>query len=117
MTRLTDAQVDERISKLPGWSRKGEFITKDFQFDEFMDGIGFVDEVATIAEELDHHPDMHVRWTTVRLEIQTHDEGGVTPLDIGLAAEIEKRLGKGARRAAPSSSPSRHARTTTAKKR
>ncbi|MGA2664502.1 MAG: 4a-hydroxytetrahydrobiopterin dehydratase [Nitrososphaerales archaeon] len=115
MTRLSDAQVDERIRKLPGWSRRGEFIAKEFQFDEFMGGIGFVDAVAAIAEELDHHPDIHVRWTTVRLEIQTHDEGGVTLLDVGLASEIEKRLGKLKRRAAPS--PPRHASTTTTKNR
>ena len=94
MVRLTAAQVDEKVRALPGWKRKGRFITKSFEFDEFMDGIRFVDEIAALAESLDHHPDIHVRWTTVRLEIQTHDEGGITPLDIKLATEIEKRLKK-----------------------
>lgn len=82
------------IGLMPGWRRKGNFISKDFKFGEFMDGIGFVDDISTVAERLDHHPDIHIRWTTVRLEIQTHDEGGITLLDIKLAAEIEKHLKK-----------------------
>ncbi len=94
MTRLTAVQVDENIRALPGWKRKGRFITKTFEFDEFMGGIEFVNEIAAIAEKLEHHPDIHIRWTAVRLEIQTHDEGGVTPLDIKLATAIEKQLKK-----------------------
>ena len=93
MARLTAAEVDRKLKNLPGWTRQGDFITKPFKFKEFMDGIGFVEKVAAIAEELEHHPDIHIVWTTVTLQIQTHDEGGVTPYDIDLAAEIEKRLG------------------------
>ncbi len=91
MTKLKAAEVDRKIRNLPGWKRRGNFIVKEFQFEEFMDGIRFVNEVAAIAEKMDHHPDIHIRWTTVRLEIQTHDEGGITPLDLKLAGEIEKR--------------------------
>jgi 4a-hydroxytetrahydrobiopterin dehydratase len=94
MTKLKAAQVDEKIRTLEGWKRKGDFITKKFEFEKFMDGIRFVNDIAAIAEKLDHHPDIHIRWTTIRLEIQTHDEGGVTSLDIKLATEIEKHLKK-----------------------
>jgi 4a-hydroxytetrahydrobiopterin dehydratase len=94
MARLTAAQIDREIRALPGWKRKGRFITKTFEFGEFMDGIKFVNETAATAEKLDHHPDIHIRWTAVRLEIQTHDEGGVTALDIKLATEIERQLKK-----------------------
>jgi 4a-hydroxytetrahydrobiopterin dehydratase len=92
MTKLSAAQTDEKLRKLAGWRRKGNFITKDFEFEEFMKGIRFVNDIAGLAERLDHHPDIHIRWTSVRLEIQTHDEGGVTPLDIELATEIERHL-------------------------
>jgi 4a-hydroxytetrahydrobiopterin dehydratase len=92
MAKLKAAQVDEKISSLEGWKRKGRFITKKFEFEKFMDGIHFVNDIAAIAEKLDHHPDIHIRWTTIRLEIQTHDEGGITLLDIKLATEIEKYL-------------------------
>ena len=92
MTKLTRAEVDAKLEALPGWIREGDFISKHFRFEAFMDGIGFVGRLARIAERLDHHPDIHVVWTTVTLKIQTHDEGGITALDFRLAAEIEKRL-------------------------
>lgn len=92
MARLTPEQIDEGIGALEGWKRKRNFITKEFEFGKFMDGIRFVDQVAEVAQKMDHHPDIHIRWTTVRLEIQTHDEGGVTTLDMELAARIERRL-------------------------
>ena len=90
MTRLSDSQVDRALKDLPGWSRQGDFISKAFKFRTFLAGIRFVDDVAKISESKEHHPDIHVRWTTVTLSIQTHDEGGVTGLDIDLAKEIER---------------------------
>jgi 4a-hydroxytetrahydrobiopterin dehydratase len=92
MVRLSDAQVDHALKGLKGWKRKGGFITKAFKFRSFMAGIRFVDEVARVAEAQEHHPDIRVVWTTVTLSIQTHDEGGVTDLDIGLAKEIDRQL-------------------------
>ena len=93
MTRLNKAQVEARLAELPGWKREGDFITKSFKFEEFMEGIGFVEKVAKIAESLEHHPDIHIVWTTITLKIQTHDEDGLTPLDFELASEIESHLG------------------------
>lgn len=100
MARLSDAQVDRALNSLPGWRREGDFITKDFHFRAFMSGIRFVDDVAAIAESAEHHPDIHVVWTTVTLKIQTHDEGGITDLDIDLASRIEKHASGSKKRAA-----------------
>jgi 4a-hydroxytetrahydrobiopterin dehydratase len=94
MARLSPAQVDARLKGLSGWKREGDFIKKSFKFKEFMDGIGFVEKVALIAEKLGHHPDIHVVWTTVTLQIQTHDEGGLTSLDFKLAGDIDKSMGR-----------------------
>jgi 4a-hydroxytetrahydrobiopterin dehydratase len=94
LTKLGSAQVDAKLKALTGWKREGDFITKSFKFKEFMDGIGFVHKVALIAEKLGHHPDIHIVWTTVTLQIQTHDEGGLTSLDFKLAGQIEKGLGQ-----------------------
>jgi 4a-hydroxytetrahydrobiopterin dehydratase len=94
MTKLSLTEVDKRLAGLDGWKREGGFITKTLTFKTFMAGIGFVNDIAAIAERLEHHPDIHIRWTTIRLEIQTHDEGGITTYDIGLATEIEKYLHK-----------------------
>jgi len=102
MARLAAAEVDRRLERLDGWERKGKFITKTFKFKTFMDGIAFVNELAAIAEKQEHHPDIHIRWTTIWVEIQTHDEGGITPYDIDLATEIEKHMrGKQERKARP----------------
>ena len=95
MTRLSETQVERALKPLAGWRREGDFITKEFRFRTFLAGIKFVDKVALIAESRQHHPDINVVWTTVALRIQTHDEGGITDLDVALAAEIEKRLSRG----------------------
>jgi len=90
MTKLSNAQVERALEYLAGWRREGDFITKDFHFRTFLAGIRFVDAVALIAEAQEHHPDIHVVWTTVTLSIQTHDEGGITEWDVELAKAIQK---------------------------
>jgi len=92
MPILSAEEVDRRLSSLKGWKRDGDFITKTYKFKTFTDGIRFVNEITAIAERLEHHPDIHIRWTTIKLEIQTHDEGGVTAYDIKLATQIERSL-------------------------
>ena len=87
---LTDAQIEARLKRLDGWKKEGDFIVRTFQFREFMDGIGFINSVAKTAEEEEHHPDIYVRYTSVRLSLQTHSEGGVTEWDIALANKIDK---------------------------
>ena len=89
MVKLTASEVDKRLAGLKGWTREGKFIAKTFKFKTFMDGISFVNQVAAIAERLEHHPDIHIVWTTITLQIQTHDEGGITEYDIELAKTIE----------------------------
>jgi 4a-hydroxytetrahydrobiopterin dehydratase len=86
---LDDADVDARLAALKGWRRDGKFITKSFEFETFMDGIRFLNRVAKVAEEKDHHPDIQVRYTQVKLLIQTHSEGGLTAWDFDLAKGID----------------------------
>ena len=87
---LTAPKIKAHLKPLNGWKHEGKFITKTFEFDKFMDGIAFVNKVAKVAEEQEHHPDINIRYTTVRLSIQTHSEGGVTEWDLALAEAIEK---------------------------
>lgn len=86
---LDEEQVIRQLGKLEGWSLKGNFITKEFEFKTFMDGINFVLAVAKVAEAQEHHPDINVVWTTVTLSVQTHSEGGVTKYDVDLAKAVE----------------------------
>lgn len=66
-------------------------LTRAFTFDSFLDAIAFVQRVAELAEELDHHPDIDIRWRTVTLAVNTHDQGGaVTAKDHGLAARVDQ---------------------------
>ncbi|MDA4116673.1 MAG: 4a-hydroxytetrahydrobiopterin dehydratase [Thaumarchaeota archaeon] len=92
MTTLSEAQVERALKPLTGWRREGDYITKEFRFRTFLAGIRFVDAVALVAEAQEHHPDIHVVWTTVTLKITTHDEGGLTKWDLDLARAIEKDL-------------------------
>ena len=101
MAKLTDAEIGRALKSLKAWRRDGDFITKEFHFRTFMEGIRFVDQLAVIAESQEHHPDIHVVWTKVTLKIQTHDEGGITDWDVALAKEIEKHVPIGAKSSTP----------------
>ncbi|MBI3116769.1 MAG: 4a-hydroxytetrahydrobiopterin dehydratase [Thaumarchaeota archaeon] len=92
MTRLSESHIKGRLKGLHGWKYRNNFLTKAFEFKTFMAGIRFVNDIAAIAEKLDHHPDIHIRWTTIKLSVQSHDEGGVTSRDVRLVTEIEKFL-------------------------
>jgi 4a-hydroxytetrahydrobiopterin dehydratase len=87
--RLTDAEVQKRLRSLRGWRRSGSFITKTYEFNGFMDGVKFIERVAEVAEKLEHHPDIKVRYTRVTLSIQTHDAGGLTAYDFQLAKAVD----------------------------
>ena len=89
---LSDRAISARLKGLEGWRHEGDFITKKFEFEEFMDGISFIERVARVAEGEEHHPDINVRYTTVTLSVQTHSEGGVTEWDLDLAEAIERSL-------------------------
>jgi len=91
---LEDSEISARLKHLGGWKHEGKFITKTFEFPTFMNGINFIGKVAAVAEREEHHPDIHVRYTTITLSIQTHSQGGVTEWDLDLAEAIEKMLRK-----------------------
>ncbi|MDA4120633.1 MAG: 4a-hydroxytetrahydrobiopterin dehydratase [Thaumarchaeota archaeon] len=93
MPRLLDeSEIKKLLKTLKGWKHDGKFITKSFEFESFMEGIAFVSRVAEVAEMEEHHPDIHIRYTTVTLSVQTHSEGGVTEWDLELAEAIEKMV-------------------------
>ena len=92
-TKLSDLEIRRAMSALPGWARKGDVLTKTYSFARFSDGIRFVDQVAEVADKMDHHPDIDVRYTKITFSLSTHDVGGITQNDIDLAAAIEKAAG------------------------
>ncbi|MGD2047534.1 MAG: 4a-hydroxytetrahydrobiopterin dehydratase [Gemmatimonadota bacterium] len=72
-----------------GWKRRSNQLTKEFDFPSFRDSIVFVNRVATLADDHEHHPDIDVRYDTVTLYLTTHDAGGITEKDLKLAEQID----------------------------
>jgi 4a-hydroxytetrahydrobiopterin dehydratase len=89
MTLLGDEEIDRRLAELPGWAREGEAISKKFERGDFVGSAEFVARLVEPAEELGHHPDLEISWSTVTVRISTHSEGGLTAADFELARRIE----------------------------
>ncbi|WBB92551.1 4a-hydroxytetrahydrobiopterin dehydratase [Verrucosispora sp. WMMC514] len=87
---LTAEAVRDELGGLAGWSGDPAGITRTVELVSFLDAIAVVDRVAATAEELDHHPDIDIRWRTVTFRCVTHSAGGVTMRDIRLARRIDE---------------------------
>ena len=93
MAVLSDDEVDAAASTLNGWAREDGAQRRSVTFASFLDGINAVRRVADAAERADHHPDIDIRWRTVRFTLATHSEGGITEKDVSLARQIDGLLG------------------------
>ncbi len=89
---LTDEEIDQRLRLLPHWKRAGKALECRADFPSFPAAIGFINGAAIIAETLDHHPDLDIRWRTVVIRLSSHDAGGVTEMDFKLLAALEPLL-------------------------
>lgn len=87
--RLTDVQIREHLADLPGWRRDGDSLRRTVEARDFPTAIAIVNDVAAVAEQANHHPDIDIRWRTVHFTLSTHSEGGVTALDMELAQRID----------------------------
>ncbi len=91
--KLSPEAIAQALEGLPGWRVEQQRLQRTLTFHTFMDAIEFVGELAYVAEELDHHPDIDVRWRTVHLAVTTHDAGGaVTERDVALARRTQQLL-------------------------
>lgn len=78
------------LATLDGWTGTVDGITRTFTFADFAESMRFVTWVADLAEDANHHPDIHVSWNTVRLDLVTHSAGGVTQNDLDLAEKLNQ---------------------------
>jgi 4a-hydroxytetrahydrobiopterin dehydratase len=90
---LSDDDVDRWVAEHEGWRRVGGVLTKTIECATFPDAMALVTAVGQAAEQRDHHPDMYVRYRTLRFSLATHSEGGITDKDIDLAAAIDELAG------------------------
>lgn len=86
---LEDEELLIALKKCPEWELEKKAITRTVEFEEFNDAIDFVNDLAEIAEEAQHHPEITIRHTKVTLLLTSHDVDGVSQLDIELAQRID----------------------------
>ena len=90
MSILSDEKIKEELSNMDGWIFKDNQVSKSYNFDKYMDGIKFVNVLARVAEEVNHHPDLVVGWCKVSVSFTSHDQGGVTSDCISMAKNVDK---------------------------
>jgi 4a-hydroxytetrahydrobiopterin dehydratase len=86
---LDPTTVDGALADGMEWERRGHELVTTRRGKDFADALAFVNEVGALAEAMDHHPDIDIRWNTVTLRLTTHSEGGITALDLELARRID----------------------------
>lgn len=87
---LSKVELDDALTSLDGWRHTPDGLSRTIESPSFPAAIVLVQQVAQVAEHLDHHPDIDIRWRTVTYVCTTHSAGGVTALDLRLAAEINR---------------------------
>jgi 4a-hydroxytetrahydrobiopterin dehydratase len=90
---LGDDEVRAALGELPGWSLEGGKLHRELSFASFSEAWGFMSRVALVAESLDHHPEWFNVYATVRIDLNTHDVGGISPFDVEFATRVNALLG------------------------
>ena len=83
--KLSQAEIDEELKNLPGWSVVNEKLHKEFQFDSFNQAFGFMTRAAMEIEKMNHHPEWFNVYNKITIDLTTHDAGGITKNDVNLA--------------------------------
>jgi len=89
LVKLTENEIAAKLASLPEWSQPGEEIQRTYRFRDFVAAMAFVDEIATHAEAVQHHPDILIRYSRVTLSLSTHDAGGITEKDFDFACKAD----------------------------
>jgi 4a-hydroxytetrahydrobiopterin dehydratase len=88
MPKLNEPDIVSRMSAAKEWQRLGDMLVRSWQFPSSRRALEFVGLVVALADRIDHHPDIILSYRTVRLELSTHADGGLTEDDFALAAEV-----------------------------
>ena len=92
---LTDDQINAAVKDdLTRWEVQEKTLVRSVENPTFLDGIRLVATVAQLAESMNHHPDIDIRWTTVTFRLSTHSAGGLTAYDLELARAIDAAAGR-----------------------
>ena len=88
------ASIQAALLTLPEWHRDGVVISRRYEFADFAAAMKFVNAVAQLAEQAQHHPDLDIRWNKVTLALTTHEAGGLTAKDFALARQCDGLSGR-----------------------
>jgi len=88
-TKLSEEQLSAAMAELSGWSVKDGKLHKDYRFPDFVHAFGFMATSAIAIEAMNHHPEWFNVWNQVRVDLTTHDAGGITQNDVDLARKLD----------------------------
>ena len=89
---LNPEAIQTLLMEIPNWELEGDMISRTVEFPSFLEAVDAVNNIAREAEAMDHHPDIDIRWRTVRLALSTHSAGGLTTLYFQLAKKLDQLL-------------------------
>jgi len=87
--KLTEAELAAALKNLAEWKLEGGKLHREYAFADFITAFGFMASAALVAQGMDHHPEWFNVWNKVRVDLTTHDAGGITELDVKLAQAME----------------------------
>ena len=90
IAKLDDATITRELATLAGWSREGNKLHREYVFADFVAAFAWMTAVALVAEKHDHHPEWFNVYKTVRVDLATHEAGGITTRDFELARAMDR---------------------------
>lgn len=87
--KLTEQEIQQALNEVPDWEVKDGKLHRGFTFKNFVEAFGFLSKVALHAEKMNHHPELFNVYKNVTVSLNTHDVGGISPLDFELAKKID----------------------------
>ena len=88
-TKLSESELSAALTELAGWSVVNGKLHKDYRFPDFVHAFGFMATSAIAIEAMNHHPEWFNVWNQVRVDLTTHDAGGITQYDVELARKLD----------------------------
>src|SRR5919107_1986045 len=90
--RLSPDEIAAALHGLPLWSGDGDGLHRTVKLPTFRDAVAAIVSIADVAEEMDHHPDIDLRWRTLHLTLVSHSAGGGSGLDLEPAPRLDALL-------------------------
>lgn len=87
---LSDEEIERQLADLPGWQRDAESLVASYTAPDFPAAVQLIVAVGDEAEQMQHHPDVDLRWKVTHWRLSTHSAGGLTQQDIELAERISQ---------------------------